>query len=143
MDLINTEGNVGYKEVLMESSNSDIPQEKISVINLENFKILTKNNSVVLKNLILLTLESYSSYKEDFKKFIESRDQKEVGLLAHRLRFTSNLLSANKLEEVIKEARAILASNPNNNIQLEEAVINIHREFDNCINDLQKSLDNL
>lgn len=132
-----SEAYIGLKEDNMETGGQDLQLEEGSSINLNTLKILTKNNKLVLQNLISLTIESFNDYKEQYKKLIFEKNQKEVGLLTHKLKLSSNILCAERLEEVVKEARTLLAEGVEDEKLLQKAIDNIHKEFDNCIKELE------
>lgn len=140
--LIHIDTHIEDNEVEVNFNIPDTKEEEPS-INLEKFKTLVKNNPLVMKNLISMTIESFYLYKKDFKSLLEKRDQKEVGLLTHKLKLTSNILGAYKLEESIKLAREILAESPENILQLQQAILNIQWEFDQCIKELQIEMDKI
>ena len=116
--------------------------DETSSINLSQYKQLTKNNMAVLKELIKMTIDSFETYKNEFKNLIESRNKKEVGLLAHKLKTTIILLEARALDEAVKAARRLLYENGHDSA-LEEAILNIHQEFDKCSGDLEMELKSL
>ncbi|MDQ3392910.1 MAG: hypothetical protein M3512_02160 [Bacteroidota bacterium] len=132
--------HVDAKEEKMDSGSTELPKEEGLSINIENFKNLTKNNSLVIQKLILMTIESFNCYKEEYKFLLEKRDAKGVGLLSHKLKLTSNLLSAHNLENIIGQTREMLVNGNCNDFQIQEAISNIHKEFDLCNRDLMSAL---
>lgn len=116
--------------------------DNTSSVNLSQYKQLTKNNKAVLQELIQMTIDSFENYKSEFSSLIKSRNQKEVGLLAHKLKTTIILLEANALDAAVKTARKLLEENINEET-LDGAIQNIHQEFDNCSKELEMELEDL
>lgn len=116
--------------------------DNTSSVNLSQYKQLTKNNKAVLQELIQMTIDSFENYKSEFSSLIKSRNQREVGLLAHKLKTTIILLEANALDAAVKAARKLLEENINEET-LDGAIQNIHQEFDNCSKELEMELEDL
>jgi HPt (histidine-containing phosphotransfer) domain-containing protein len=114
--------------------------EDESSININQYKVLTKNNWSVLRELIQMTIQSFESYKSEFRNLITNRDKKETGLLAHKLKTTIVLLEAKFLDQSIKAARKLLEEEADHNT-IEAAIQKIEEEFDNCSKDLEKELN--
>lgn len=111
-------------------------------VNLSQYRQLTKNNRSVLQELIQMTIDSFDTYKNEFQRLIKTRDKKETGLLAHKLKTTIILLEANALDESIKEARNLLEEEADQGT-IEAAIQNIHQEFNKCSIELEQELINL
>lgn len=138
---VNIASESDNKEAIMGSV--DIQEDENAAINLEAFRTMTKNKTDVMQNLISMTIESFIQYKEEYKILIGNKDQKQVGLLTHKLKLTSNLLAATDLEDSIKEVREILAAGVEDHLLLHEATLKILKEFDRCILELQIALAEL
>ncbi|CAN5407696.1 hypothetical protein BH23BAC1_BH23BAC1_29810 [soil metagenome] len=108
-------------------------------VNLSQYRQLTKNNRSVLQELIQMTIDSFDTYKNEFQRLIKTRDKKETGLLAHKLKTTIILLEANALDESIKEARNLLEEEADQGT-IEAAIQNIHQEFNKCSKELEQEL---
>jgi HPt (histidine-containing phosphotransfer) domain-containing protein len=109
-------------------------------ITLERYITLTKNNNAALCRLLLLTTESFESYKAEFEKAIKARDQKDVGALTHKIKMTLELLQANRLQEAIKSAKTALEKQEDKQ-SLDKIIKNIQDELNVAIAFLKRELE--
>lgn len=107
-------------------------------VSLRQYKQITRDNQKSLKKLLLLTIQHFQVYKEEFADAILSRDSSKMSDLAHKIKLILHLLEASQLSECVDSSRLLLSTSTQE--QLEQTNHRIQEAFDRAINALEKYL---
>ncbi|MDO1446640.1 ATP-binding protein [Rhodocytophaga aerolata] len=105
-------------------------------VNLNEFRKLTRHDTTQLTELIRLSIENFTSFQQNFKEALYTRDILLFEEVAHKSKMTLRSLEATRLSQLLDRATDLLQSGEQDTSMLAVASREISQEIDVIITEL-------